>query len=57
MPDATENRILADTGGLLVSDDGRRVVVIDRRTGGLSTLAFVLGVTALVVGGFGSSSR
>ncbi|HNM86480.1 MAG TPA: hypothetical protein PKI77_18415 [Mycobacterium sp.] len=53
MPDATENRILADTGGLLVSDDGRRVVVIDRRTGGLSTLAFVLGVTALVVGGFG----
>ena len=48
-----EPRILADTDGLLVSDDGRRVVVIDRRTGGLSTTAFVLGVAALVVGGFG----
>lgn len=47
------SRVLADTGGLLVTDDGRRVVVIDRRTGALSTLAFVLGVTTLVVGGFG----
>jgi hypothetical protein len=49
----TESRILADTGGLLVTDDGRRVLVIDRRTSALATLAFVLGVITLVVGGFG----
>jgi hypothetical protein len=48
-----EPQILADTGGLLVTDDGRRVLVIDRCTGGLTTLAFVLGVLMLVVGGFG----
>ena len=47
-------RILADTGGLVVTDDGRRVNVIDRATGGLAILAFVLGVIALVVGGFGA---
>lgn len=48
-----EPRILADTGGLLVTDDGRRVLVIDRCTGALTTIAFVLGVLTLVVGGFG----
>ncbi|MFN8226026.1 MAG: hypothetical protein U0R18_04795 [Mycobacterium sp.] len=53
MTEAHPPRILADTGGLLVTDDGRRVVVIDRRTGALSTLAFVLGVITLVVAGFG----
>ena len=46
-------RTLADTGGLVVTDDGRRVLVFDRCTGALSVLAFVLGVLALVVGGFG----
>jgi hypothetical protein len=49
----TEPRILADTGGLLVTDDGRRVLVFDRCTGALAVLAFVLGVVTLVVGGFG----
>jgi hypothetical protein len=49
----TEPQILADTGGLIVSDDGRRVLVIDRGTGALSILAFVLGVITLVVAGFG----
>jgi membrane protein implicated in regulation of membrane protease activity len=49
----TQTQILADTGGLLVTDDGRRVLVIDRCTGALAVLAFVLGVFALVVGGFG----
>jgi hypothetical protein len=44
---------LADTGGLLVTDDGRRVLVIDRRTSTFATAAFVLGVITLVVGGFG----
>ncbi|MGZ6780392.1 MAG: hypothetical protein ACXVGO_15530, partial [Mycobacterium sp.] len=48
-----EPQILADTGGLLVTDDGRRVLVIDRCTGALTTIAFVLGVLTLVVGGFG----
>jgi hypothetical protein len=46
-------QVLADTGGLLVTDDGRRVLVIDRRTSALATFAFVLGVLTLVVGGFG----
>jgi hypothetical protein len=49
----TEAQVLADTGGLLVTDDGRRVLVIDRCTGALATTAFVLGVVTLVVGGFG----
>jgi hypothetical protein len=48
-----EPRILADTGGLVVTDDGRRVLVFDRCTGALTVLAFVLGVLAVVVGGFG----
>jgi hypothetical protein len=48
-----ENRVLADTGGLVVTDDGRRVLVFDRGTGALAVLAFVLGVLTLVVGGFG----
>lgn len=47
-------RILIDNGGIVVSDDGRRVNVIDRDTGGLSTLAFVLAVISVVVGGFGA---
>jgi hypothetical protein len=48
-----EPQIIADTGGLLVTDDGRRVLVIDRCTGALTIVAFVLGVVTLVVGGFG----
>src|SRR3977135_4191619 len=46
-------RTLADTGGLVVTDDGRRVLVFDRGTGALTVLAFVLGVLTLVVAGFG----
>ncbi len=53
MSTPAEPQILADTGGLLVTDDGRRVLVIDRCTGALTTIAFVLGVLTLVVGGFG----
>lgn len=49
----TEAKILIDTRGLVVTDDGRRVNVFDRCTGALSILAFVLGILALVVGGFG----
>ena len=49
----SEPKIIADTGGLLVTDDGRRVLVIDRCTGALTTFAFVLGVITRVVGGVG----
>jgi hypothetical protein len=48
-----QTQVLVDTGGLVVIDDGRRVNVIDRHTGGLVTAVFVLGVIALVTGGFG----
>lgn len=53
MSTPAQPQVLADTGGLLVTDDGRRVLVIDRCTGALTTFAFVLGVITLVVGGFG----
>jgi len=53
MTESAEPRILADTGGLVVADDGRRILIIDRGTGTLAVAAFVLGVVALVVGGFG----
>jgi hypothetical protein len=49
-----EHQILADTRGLVVTDDGRRVLVFDRGTGALTIVAFVLGVLTLVVGGFGA---
>jgi hypothetical protein len=45
---------LADTGGLVITDDGRRVLVFDRCTGALTILAFVLGVVTVVVAGFGA---
>ncbi|WP_277225094.1 hypothetical protein [Mycolicibacterium hassiacum] len=51
--EAAQSRVIADTGGLVVTDDGRRVNVLDRRTGGLAVAAVVLGVLTLVVGGFG----
>lgn len=48
-----EAKVLIDTGGLVVTDDGRRVNIFDRCTGGLATTAFVFGILTLVVGGFG----
>lgn len=53
MDAAAEPQVIADTGGLVVTDDGRRVLVFDRGTGAMSIVAFVLGVLTLVVGGFG----
>jgi hypothetical protein len=53
MTEPAAPRILADTGGLVVTDDGRRVLVIDRRTGALAVTAFVLAVVSVVVIGFG----
>lgn len=48
-----ETKVLIDTGGLVVTDDGRRVNIFDRSTGALAILAFVLAILTLVVGGFG----
>jgi hypothetical protein len=48
-----ENQVLVDTGGLVVTDDGRRVLVFDRCTGALAVTAFVLGVLTIVTLGFG----
>ena len=50
----TPVKTLIDTGGLVITDDGRRVNVIDRATGGRMIALFVLGVIALVSGGFGA---
>lgn len=44
-----EPHILADTGGLAVSQEGDRVIVFDRGTGALSVLMFVVGVLAAVL--------
>src|SRR4051794_41076986 len=49
-----EPRILAEVGGLVVAERGPLVVVFDRGTGPWATIAFVLGVLALVFGGFGA---
>jgi hypothetical protein len=53
MSASAQSRTLVDTGGLVVADDGRHVLVIDRGTGRLIVLAFVHGVVALIAGGFG----
>jgi hypothetical protein len=50
----TSARVIADTGGLVVTDDGRRLLVYDRCTGALTVMAVVLGIVTVVVGGFGA---
>lgn len=54
MPQPAQHRVLADIGGTVVAEQGPLVVVIDRGTGPLATTAFVLGVLAVVFGGFGA---
>lgn len=49
-----EPNVLAEVGGLVVAEHGARVLVVDRGTGSWATVAFVLGVMALVFGGFGA---
>lgn len=49
-----EPRIVAETGGLVIAEDGPLVLVIDRGTSPRAIAAFVLGVVALVLGGFGA---
>ncbi len=53
---AAEPRILAKTGALVVAEDGPLVLVIDPGTGPRAVLAFVLGVFALTLGGFGAAT-
>jgi hypothetical protein len=50
----SQPRIVAEIGGLVVAEQGPLVIVVDRGTGPLATGAFVMGVLALVFGGFGS---
>lgn len=54
MTHAAPPRILAETGGTVVAEQGPLVLVIDRATGPLATTAFVFGVLAAVFGGFGA---
>ena len=54
MTGPAEPRIVAEVGGLAVAEQGPLVLVVDRGTGPLATVAFVLGVVALVLGGFGA---
>ncbi|MDT5153314.1 MAG: hypothetical protein QOI01_5047 [Mycobacterium sp.] len=49
-----ESRIVAEVGGLAVAEHGTLVLLVDRGTGPLATRAFVIGVLALVVGGYGA---
>lgn len=49
-----EPKVLAEVGGLAVAEQGPLVMVVDRGTGPWATLAFVLAVVALVLGGFGA---
>lgn len=49
-----EPRAIAEVGGSVVAEQGPLVLVIDRRTGPLTVLAYVLGVMTLVTGGFGA---
>lgn len=51
-----EPHVLADVGGLVVAEHGALVLVVDRGTGPWATVGFVLGVVALVVGGFGADT-
>ena len=51
-----QDRIVVDRGGVVVVARGPVILVIDRGTGPLATLGFVLGLLALVSGGFGTVS-
>ncbi|MCB1288422.1 MAG: hypothetical protein KDB47_12135 [Mycobacterium sp.] len=47
-------RILREVGGLVIAEDGPRVLVVDRGNGLPAIVAFVTGVVAMVFGGFGA---
>jgi hypothetical protein len=43
-------QIIAEVGSVVMAEEGPRVLVIDRGTGPLAAIAFVLGIFALVLG-------
>mgnify|MGYP000855447969 CR=1 FL=1 len=47
-------QILREVGGLVIAEDGPRVLVVDRGNGPPAILAFVAGVVGLVFSGFGA---
>ena len=47
-------RILGEVGGLVIAEDGPRVLVVDREMAHFAIVAFVTGVVAMVFGGFGT---
>lgn len=49
MTASTQPQLLLDTGGLAVTREGDRVIVFDRRTGGLSVTMFVLALLAVIL--------
>ncbi|MGK2854999.1 MAG: hypothetical protein ACSLE3_13020, partial [Microbacteriaceae bacterium] len=49
-------RILSEQGGLVIAEDGPRILVIDRGNGAGEITAFVLLVFTVVVGGFGAAA-
>ncbi len=51
-----EPQILREVGGLVIAEDGPRILVVDRGNGVPAILAFVAGLVTLVFGGFGAVS-
>ena len=49
----TEPTVLVDTGGLVVTDDGRKVVLLNRATGRLANILVVLVAATVALLGFG----
>lgn len=47
-------RVLREVGGLVIAEDGPRVLVVDRGNGPLAIAVFVTGIVAMVSGGFGA---
>ena len=54
MTAAAEPHLVAEIGGLAIAEQGPLVVLVDRGTGPLATIAFVISLLALVFGGFGA---
>ncbi|MFN6542344.1 hypothetical protein [Mycolicibacterium nivoides] len=54
MTQPAQHRVLADIGDLVVAEQGPHVIVVDRATGPLATVTFVLALLAVVFGGFGA---
>jgi hypothetical protein len=49
-----EPPVIAEVGGAVVAEQGPLVLVVDRGTGPTSVVAFLFGIFALILGGFGA---